>query len=110
MEKEKGPNLSETEIEHIPTQEEVCSVFGELIKGKYTEIRKLEDEQGLYLYEVKTPGDSADEEVGYEYMRKGHYKEGGSLSTEIHVVYYEKGIPISGTSAARHINGKWIIL
>lgn len=110
MEREKNPNLSETELEHIPTQEEVCSVFRELIKGEYVEIRKLKDEQGLYLYDIRVPGDSPDEEIGYEYIRKGHYKEGACLSTEIHVVYYEKGIPISGTSAARYVDGKWIIL
>lgn len=88
----------------------MCSVFRELIGKEYIEVRKLEDEQGLYLYEVKILGDLPGEEIGYEYMRKGQYEEGSSLSTEIHIVYYENGIPISGTSAARYVDGKWIIL
>lgn len=110
MEKEKGPNLSETESEHIPTSEEIHSVFQELIGKKYKEVRKLEDEQGLYLLEIVIPGEKEDEETRYEYMRKGRYKEGASLSTEIHVVYYENGNAVGGTSAARYIDGKWVIL
>jgi|GEM_PF-1520703 len=101
---------TENELEHIPTPEEVSSVFRELIGKEHIEGRKLEDEQGLYLYDVKIPGDSADEEIEYGYMRKGHYKEGASTATEIHITYYKNGVPISGTSAARYVDGKWIIL
>lgn len=100
----------EKKSEHIPTPEEVYSVFRELIGKEYTEIRKLEDEQGLYLYEVKIPGDLPGEEIGYEYMRKGRYGEGSSLSTEIHKVDYKNGNAVGGTSAARYVDGKWIIL
>jgi len=100
----------EKKPEHIPTLEEVSSVFRELIGKEYIEVRKLENEQGLYLYEVKIPGDLPSEEIGYEYMRKGRYKEGSSLSTEIHIVYYENGNAVGGTSAARYVDGKWIIL
>jgi hypothetical protein len=100
----------EKKPEHIPTPEEVCSVFRELIGKEYIVVRKFEDEQGLYLHEVKIPGNSEGEEIGYEYMRKGHYKEGESSATEIHIVYYENGKAVGGTSAARYIDGKWIIL
>jgi hypothetical protein len=93
----------EKKPEHIPTLEEVSSVFRELIGN-------FEDEQGIYLYEVKIPGDLPGEEIGYEYMRKGRYGEGSSLSTEIHIVYYENGNAVGGTSAARYVDGKWIIL
>jgi len=110
MKKEKDPNLPEIEPEHIPTSEEVHSVFQELIEKQYREVRKREDEKGLYLLEVVIPGESEGEETGYEYMRKGRYKEGASLSTEIHVVYYENGNAVGGTSAARYVDGKWIIL
>lgn len=101
----------EEKPEHIPTLEEISSVFRELIGEKeYIEVRKFVDEQSPYLYEVKIPGDSKSEETGYEYMRKGHYKEGASSATEIHKVYYENGKAVGGTSAARYIDGKWIIL
>lgn len=107
----KVPNIEgENKPEHIPTPEEVSSIFKELTEKEYTEVRKLEDEQGLYLYEVKIQGDSTDEETEYAYMRKGQYKEGSSTATEIHITYFKDGTPVSGTSVARYVDGKWIIL
>lgn len=100
---ERGP-------EHIPTLKEIHSVFRELIGKEYKEVRKREDERGLYLLEVEIPGGSEGEMIEYAYMRKGRYPEGGITMTEIHVTYYENGRPISGTSAARYIDGKWVIL
>ncbi|MFA5392163.1 MAG: hypothetical protein WC306_00505 [Candidatus Paceibacterota bacterium] len=101
----------EEKLEQIPTIEEVSSVIKELVGEKeYIVVRQSEDEKGLYLYEVKIPGNSEGEEIGYEYMEKGHYKEGESSATEIHKVYYENGEAVGGTSAARYIDGKWIIL
>lgn len=110
MRKEKEPKLFEAGPDHIPALDEVCSVFKELIGKEYKEVRKLEDEQGLYILEVVVPGEKEGEETGYEYMRKGQYREGASLSTEIHIVYYENGNAVGGTSAARYVDGKWIIL
>lgn len=107
---EKIPNLNEKRPEYIPTPEEVTSLFHELIKKEYTEIRKLEDEQGLYLHEVKIPGDLSDEESEYTYRRKGQYKESKTSETEIQITYYKNGVPFSGTTVARCIKGKWIIL
>jgi hypothetical protein len=103
-------NLFERKPEHIPTLEEVHSVFKELTNQEYKEVRKCEDEKGLYLLEITVPGDSPDEVTEYTYMRQGHYPEGQSATTEIHVVYYKNNIPISGTSAARYVEGNWKIL
>lgn len=100
----------EMDKERIPTPEEVASAFEKLIdKREYTEIRKCEDEQGVYLYEVKIHGDLPGEEIEYAYMRKGEYKEGSTSGMEINVTYYENGMAVSGTSAARFIYGKWKI-
>lgn len=102
-------NPFESEPEHIPTPEEVRSVFSELIGKRYSEKRKLEDEKGLYIFEVEAMGNSEGEVSEYAYMRKGRYPEDGILATEIHVTYYVNGAPISGTLAARYIEGKWKI-
>lgn len=85
-------------------------MFKELTDKEYKEIRKREDEKGVYLLEITVPGDSEDEIIEYAYMRKGQYPEGESSATEIHVTYYDGGRPISGTSAARCIDGNWKIL
>lgn len=106
-EREDNP---ESEHEDIPTPEEVHSVFRELIGKEYSEKRKLEDEKGLYILEVEATGNSEGEVNQYAYMRKGHYPEGGITVTEIHVTYYVNGAPVSGTSAARYVDGEWKIL
>jgi hypothetical protein len=43
-------NLFEMEPEHIPTEEEVHSVFKELAEKGYKEERRLEDERGVFIY------------------------------------------------------------
>lgn len=107
---EQGKNLSELAPEHIPIPEEVHLVFRELAGKEYKEVRKREDEQGLYLLEVEVAGEAEGEITEYAYMRKGRYAEGQISATEIHVTYYKDGEPVSGTSAARLIDGEWKIL
>ena len=108
--REGDANQIETGQEHIPSAEEVHAVFRELTGKEYQEVRKREDEQGLYLLEVVVPGEKENEISEYAYMRKGRYAEGQISATEIHVTFYEDGVPVSGTSAARLLNGKWKIL
>ena len=99
------------EAEHIPTPEELFSVFQELTEKEYTEIRRREDEKGIYLLEITVPGELEGEVIEYAYIRKGKYKEcETSAIGEINVTYYKDNFPISGTSAARYIDGAWKIL
>jgi pimeloyl-ACP methyl ester carboxylesterase len=99
--------------EHIPTSEEVLLLFEKIIgENKYEEVRKLEDERGLYLWEIKIPQEDGSS-IEYSYTRKGNYKErglpgGSALETAIHITYFDNdGVPISGTSVAKIIDGKW---
>ncbi|HEX3099476.1 MAG TPA: hypothetical protein VHQ41_00705 [Patescibacteria group bacterium] len=101
---------AEQETEFIPSPEEVASVFKELGLENYTETRKLEDEKGLYLWEVEVPGETENTVKEYSYMRKGKYGKMGITDTEIHVTSYEDGIPHTGTSAAKYEDGKWRII
>ncbi len=88
--REDKPSELETGPEHVPTPEEVRSVFRELIGGEYREVRKREDEKGLYLLEVVVPGEAEGETTEYAYMRKGRYAEGQISTTEIHITFYDK--------------------
>ncbi len=110
---EKEMEIEKEKPEHIPTPEEVQSLFEKIVgESKYETARKLEDEQGLYLWEIKIPQE--DGSIEYEYVRKGDYKSrglaGGSASeTTIHVTYFdEDGIPVSGTSVLKLIDDKWV--
>lgn len=108
---EKNLNNFEGGQESIPTPEQVREIFDRLIgEGKYEDRRKLEDEQGLYLWEavvLEKDEDGCTSE--YSYIRAGRYSEGGQSSeTAIHITYFdEEGIPIGGESVAKYKNGEW---
>jgi len=96
------------ELESIPTSEDIKFVFEKLLEGKeYKTRRKLEDEQGLYLWEIEIPEEDGHTE--YLYMRKGRYEEGGQASdTAIHIAFFDKNdFPVSGYSVAKYIEKEW---
>lgn len=101
----------ENEPERIPTPEEVRSIFERLIgREKYETVRTLEDEKGLYLWEVTVP-----EKYGgykeYGYMRKGRHAEGQISDAAIHVAFFNKdGVPVGGTSVAKYVEGEWVLI
>ena len=104
---ERSSNPFEEGAEPIPTPEEVQSVFEQLIGDeKYEDVRKLEDEQGLYLWDIIISGEDGNTE--YSYMRKGRYPEGQASDTAVHVTFFsEAGVPVGGHSVAKHVEGKW---
>lgn len=101
------PNTFEKGPESIPTPEEVGSVFEQLIRKEGREdIQKLEDEHGLYLWDIKISGEDGDTE--YLYMRKGRYQKGQASVTAIYVTFFDQeGIPVGGHSVAKYVDGKW---
>ncbi len=110
----EGPPKIEASPEHIPTPEEVRALFEKFIEGKeYTERRKLEDENGLYLLEVELPADADGGHTEYSYIRKGDYKSqgkpgGSSAETVMNVTFFDSdGIPTGGNSVATLVNGEW---
>ncbi len=104
---EGPPNNFEEGPEAVPTPEEVQSVFEQLVgKEEYEDIRKLEDEHGLYLWDIKIPREDGDTE--YSYMRAGQYSEGQASTTAIHVTFFDEGgIPVGGHSVAKYVEGEW---
>ena len=103
---EKMPGFKE----NIPSSENVKEVFEKLLgTQEYTETRKCEDEQGLYLWDVTIP--QADGYAEYSYMRKGRHAQGGEASdTAIHVTFYDQdGFPVGGHSVAKYEDGEWVV-
>ena len=98
---EQGP-------ERQPSEAEVGSLFEKLTEGKeFTEVRKLEDEHGLYLWDIKVT-DEQGEVTEYSYMRKGQYPEGKAIATAVHVAFYDsEGFPLGGHSVAKYREGEW---
>lgn len=109
---EKAPGQFEKDTEHVPTPEEIHSLFEQLIgEKKYEEIRKLEDEQGVYLWEIAIAGKDGDR-IEYAYMRKGlHNSNMSDPYTSIHVYFFDNdGVPTGGYPVVKFINGKWKLI
>ena len=103
-------NSSEIGPEHIPTMEEVRSVFERLLKGaEFEQIRTREDVNGLYLWDIKIAEEDGYTE--YSYMKKGRYPEGQASRTAIHATFFDAdGMPTGGHPVAHFENGAWKIL
>jgi len=99
----------EQQLEHIPTAEEVYEIFKHLTGKECEETLKNEDELGLYILRVETPGNNPGDIDEYEYRRKKKYTADEPSKTEIHVTYYTDGVPYSGQDLATYIDGKWTI-
>ncbi|MFC1750140.1 hypothetical protein ACFL2V_15175 [Pseudomonadota bacterium] len=104
---EGEPGNFENEPEVIHTPEEVQSVFEKILDGaEYETVRRLEDKQGLYLWDIKVFRE--DGYTDYSYMRKGKHPEGQAIRSAVHETHYdEEGFPGGGKSAAKWINGEW---
>ncbi|MDP3953429.1 MAG: hypothetical protein Q8P99_01220 [bacterium] len=95
--------------EPVFTPEEVQELFEQLGVREFEDVRRLEDERGLYLWDIAIPGEDGGTEE-YSYMRGGRYPEGQASITAIHKVFYDKdGTPIGGQSVAKYIEGEWIL-
>ncbi len=106
---EKGPQEIKKLIEHIPTPEQARLIFKRLTNKEYAEVRIVEDEKGLYLFDITVRGELEGEITEYSY-RRGQSRADKSLVDAIQVTYYKNGLPVSGTTVAEIIDGKWVIL
>lgn len=103
---ERPTNIHE-ESEYVHSLEEIRSVFEQLIGlEQYEDERRREDEQGIYLWEIKVPEENGYAEYSYE--RAGKYPECQASVTAVHVTFYdEDGIPNGGYAVVKFLEGEW---
>src|SRR3989344_3054584 len=104
---ESAPDQFEEGPEHIPTSEEGLDDFKQLIgETEFAEIQKLEEERGLYLWEIKISAEDGNTEYAYSIrVRPGATDAPGP---RIDVAFCNvEGIPMSGYPVAKYINGQW---
>lgn len=98
------------ESEDIPIEAGIHRTF-EILLGENAseERRKLTDDMGVYLWEVKFQIEGGTAEFGY--MRKGSYDVGGSASkTKIYIYFCDQeGEPAGGHDVAEYVDGDWSI-
>lgn len=98
---------------HIPSLEEVKAQIERLGCKEGLEVRMLEDEKGVYLYEVTTLDEKGDATL-YMYRRAGVYKETKAAETEIEVAYFdgssEDGMCTGGKVLSEYdeLTGNWV--
>ena len=106
---EKIPTF-ETNSESIPSNEEVINKVESLTGGEdYSDVRKLEDYKGIYMWEVRV--DAPDVEglyTEYSYQRAGKYGTMFAGATEIHAVYYDgEGMPRGSQLISTYTENGW---
>lgn len=95
--------------EKIPTEKEILEVISRFAKDSIF-VRKLSDNKGLYLLEVKIEGKKLGEFIEYLYIRKGKFpNQNEARETTIYITYYEDEIPINGYNVADYdsATGEW---
>ena len=104
---EDPPKNIEPGPETAPTLEEIAAVFEKLTGTKeYTQGPRLEDEKGIYRWEIRV--ETEDGYIEYEYNRTVINPLGKVPKTVVFATYYDKdGMPISGSTVAQLINNTW---
>lgn len=105
-------NQFEKSPEHIPVIEEVMNIITRHLEssGEFVTLRKLDDEKGLRLLDVRTEGEKSGETIEYLYTRKGLLSnEVMTAETSIEVSYYENGEIVFGERVAiyNHQRNEW---
>ena len=97
----------ENQAEHNPNEREVLNIFEGIIGTDYEVLRSLDDEQGLYMLEVRVKGDDGDW-IQYNYIKAGKYPEGSSSETVIDVIFFDGDMPAGGHPISKYVNGEWV--
>lgn len=110
---DKLRKIEEENPERVPSAEEIGALFEKLAGGAgYEELRKLEDETGPYLWEIKIAQEHGS--IEYAYVRKGDHKTGEKMissiaETAVHSTYFDyNGVPVSEHLAFRFVDGGWV--
>lgn len=103
---EKIPTF-ETGPERIPTEAEVSAMFEKILDGReHTEIAKMVDETGVYVWDIATTDDDGDR-IEYCYKRAGESETGKVAASTIEVAYFMGDDPVGGESLYKFRNGQW---
>lgn len=98
---------NENNAEKILNEREVLNVFDEIIEGEYEIFRSLEDENGLYILEVRAM-DAGGDIVQYNYVRKNSNPKNFSTETVIDVVFFMGDVPCGGHPVKKFKEGVWV--
>ena len=94
-------------MEQNPTEAMVSRQFENILEGReYTDIEKIEDEHGLYVWDIASLDDAGDR-VEYCYKRAGESEMGTVAVSTIHTSYFIGDDPVGGESLYKFRNHQW---
>ena len=98
----------EGHAERIPSEREVAVRFEKILDGReFSELQKVEDEGGLYVWDIQTIDDDGDR-VDICYKRAGESATGViEISTIQQALYTSDGIPCGAGTQFAYIDGRW---
>jgi hypothetical protein len=104
---EKIPT-SDTEKITNPTAEEILNEFENFTGGEYTELRKLEDEEGVYYWEVFVMVEGRGFII-YSYTRDGVDIDDNPARSVIDKVFFDlNDVPFHGFPVSKYGEGIWV--
>ena len=105
---ERPPSIEEN-VEIIPTPEEVKDAFEQLTKsGEYETTKLLEDEKGIYKWEIVVQTEEGSTEYAY---RRGRVEEEENPGLNIDAYFNDKeGAFIEAEHVAVYKDSKWKLI
>lgn len=110
MSNHEGIPKNERGNERIPSREDVLAQIQKRYE-KAEVLRELADADGIYLLEVREPGEKTGEFTDYVYQRKGKFPGGNeAANTVLEKIYFVDDIPCGGDIIAEYDSGtgEWI--
>jgi hypothetical protein len=109
----ENPTPAPEKEPHLLSLEEIKVKIESLSGQENPEVlRTLEDEKGVYLYEVVTVDDKGDASI-FSYRRSGNYQETKAANTLVDVTYFvgpvEDDMCVGGDTLSDYddVTGKW---
>ena len=94
--------------DEILTKQEIQEFLLTCVEGDSTEPRILEDDKGVYLFELSVLKKNG-ESVVYSYNREGNFPECQSGTTTVYKVYFEGDMPVGGDVIADFVDHRWVM-
>ena len=95
--------------EKNPNEREVFNQF-EIILGarEFEEMSKVEDEQGLYSWDIKTTEEGTGDRVDIGYARSKIFADGTVRPPKIHQTLYYGDVPCGAGAQFDYEGGEWV--
>lgn len=96
-------------IERPLNEREVFNKFEQILDGReFTELGKVEDENGLYTWDLRTIDQSDGEPLDISYQRGRVFKNGVSTESRITQTLYSGGRSCGAGTQYDYIGGEWV--